>query len=121
MKIFKKIERSISKCMIFACHRLGKTMKTIVDFANRKDAELVLKSKKKLEDKNLLEICSNTNGNQNCGLSSPERDSKAENVDVSEKNWDENFIYIKVSAPVIGSFMIRLRNDIMKDSFTTSG
>ena len=48
MKIFKKIERSISKCMIFACHRLGKTMKTIVDFANRKDAELVLKSKKKL-------------------------------------------------------------------------
>ena len=31
--------------MIVACHRLGKTTKTTVKFANRK--ELVLKSKKK--------------------------------------------------------------------------
>ena len=33
--------------MILACHRLGKATKTIVKFANRKKAELILKSKKK--------------------------------------------------------------------------
>ena len=33
--------------MIIACHKLGKTTKTIVKFANRMDAELVLKSNKK--------------------------------------------------------------------------
>ena len=46
IKIFKKLEISINKCMIVAYHRLGKTTKTIVKFADRKDAELVLKSKK---------------------------------------------------------------------------
>ena len=32
--------------MMVACHNLGKTTKAIVKFANRKDAELVLKSKR---------------------------------------------------------------------------
>ena len=44
IKIFEKIEMSINKRMIVAYHRLGKTTKTVVKFANRKDAELVLKS-----------------------------------------------------------------------------
>ena len=46
IKIFEKIGISINKRISAACHRLGKTTKTIVRFANRKDAELVLKSKK---------------------------------------------------------------------------
>ena len=45
IKIFENIGISINKLMIVACHRLGKTTKTTVKFANRK--ELVLKSKKK--------------------------------------------------------------------------
>ena len=46
IKIFEKIGISINKHMIIACHRLGKTTKTIVKFSNRKDAEHVKKSKK---------------------------------------------------------------------------
>ena len=33
----------------------------------------------------------------------------------------DRFIYIKNSAPMTGFFPVRLRNDIMKDFFTTSG
>ena len=40
IKIFKK------KKMIVACHRLGKTTKTTVKLANRKDADLFSKIKK---------------------------------------------------------------------------
>ena len=46
IKIFEKIGISVNKRMIVACHRPGKTTKTIVKFANKKDAELVLKVKK---------------------------------------------------------------------------
>ena len=49
IKIFQIIGISINKCMIIACHRLGETMKAVAEFANRKDVELVLKSKKKLK------------------------------------------------------------------------
>ena len=31
--------------MIVTCHKLGKTTKIVAEFANRKDAELVLKNK----------------------------------------------------------------------------
>ena len=119
IKIFEKIGISIDKRMIAACHRIGKTTKTIVKFANRKDAELVLKSKKKLKDINLLEICGSTDGN--CSLSSRETDSDSENVDVSEKNRGRKLYIYQSLCPIIGSFTVRLRNDITKDSFTTSG
>ena len=52
----------------------------------------------------------------------PETDNNSETVDVSEKKCGGKvYIYIKVSVPDIGSFTVRLRDDIMKDSFTTSG
>ena len=35
------------------------------------------------------------------------------------KTGEENFIYVKVSAPIIGSFTVRLKNNVMKDSVTT--
>ena len=73
--------------MIVACHKLGKTTTKILKFANRKDADLVLKSKKELKDINLLESCSNTDKNQNGGLSSPQTDNNSGNVDVNEENW----------------------------------
>ena len=44
--VIEKIGISINKSMIVTYDRLGKTTKTIVKFANRKHAELVLKSKK---------------------------------------------------------------------------
>ena len=65
IKIFEKTGISINNRMIVACHRLGKTTKTIVEFANIKDVELIFKSKKKLIDINLLQICSNNNRNRN--------------------------------------------------------
>ena len=89
IKMFEKIGISINKHMIVAFHRLGKTIKTIIKFADREDAELILKSKKKLININLLEICTSTDGNRNCSLSSPETDRNSENVNVSEKNWGE--------------------------------
>lgn len=75
IKMFEKIGISINKRMIVACHRLGKTTKTIVEFANIKDVELIFKSKKKLVDINLLQICSNNNRNRNHGPSKLERKS----------------------------------------------
>ena len=113
--------------MIIACHRLGKTTEMIVKFANRKDAELVLKSKKKKAKRyKLARSLYSTDGN--CRLLSHEADSNSENVNVSDKNQGGKvyiyiyiYIYIKVFAPIIGSFTFRLWNDIMKDSFTTSG
>ena len=59
IKMFEKVGISINKHMIVACHRLNKT-KTIVKFANRKDPDLVLKSKKKLKGIKFLGFCSNT-------------------------------------------------------------
>ena len=43
-KIFEKNGISVNKRMIVACHRLSKITKTIVKFANRKDAKPILKS-----------------------------------------------------------------------------
>ena len=37
------------------------------------------------------------------------------------KTGEEKFMYTNVSVPIIGSFTVRLRNDITKDYFTTSG
>ena len=89
IKIFIKIGISINKRIILACHRLGKTTKTIVKFANRKDVELVVKSKTKLV--------------------------------LVRKTGEKNFIFIKVYVSIVGSFRVRLRNNIMKDFFRTSG
>ena len=83
INIFEKPGISIKKRIVVVCHRLGKTKKMIVKFANRKDAELVLKSKKKLKDIHLLWVCSSTDGN--CRLLSRETDSNSENVNASEK------------------------------------
>ena len=60
--MFEKNGSQINNRMIFVCHRLGKTTKTIVKFANRRDAELKV-DKKKLKDVNVLEFCSNTEDN----------------------------------------------------------
>ena len=108
--------------MIIACHRLGKTTETIVKFANRKDAELILKSKKKkLKDINLLEVC--TALMEIVGFYLMKQIVILRMLMSVTKTREEKYIYIyiKVFAPIIGSFTFRLRNDIMKDSFTTSG
>ena len=84
IKMFEKVGISINKHMIVACHRLNKT-KTIVKFANRKDPDLVLESKKKLKGIKFLGFCSNTDEDWNCVLPSSETDN-SKNVGASEKN-----------------------------------
>ena len=93
--MFEKTRISTNKCMIVACHGLGKTTRRIVKFSNRKHAELVLKNKERLKDVNAIEFCSNTEDNiwldknRNRDLSSPEIENNSENIDVSEKNKGE--------------------------------
>ena len=50
IKVFEKIGISVNKCMIVACHRLGKTTKTIIKFAHRKNGGLALNSTTRLKD-----------------------------------------------------------------------
>ena len=97
--------------MIVACHRLGKT-KTIVRFANRKDAQLVLKNKKN--------ICSSTDGNWNCSLSPHETDSNSENVDVSEKNWGGKVYLHQILCPYYRFLYGQVKEQYNEDSFMTS-
>ena len=46
----QEIGINLDKSRIVACHRLGKTDRTIIKLLNRKDAENVYSNKKKLED-----------------------------------------------------------------------
>ena len=50
LHLFQEIGINLDKLCIVACHRLGKTDKTIFEFLNRKDAENVYSNKKKLKD-----------------------------------------------------------------------
>ena len=50
LSLLQEIGINLDKSCIVACHRLGKTDRTIVKFLNRKDAENVYSNKKKLED-----------------------------------------------------------------------
>ena len=50
LRLLQEIGINLDKSRIVACHRLGKTNRTIVKFLNRKDAENVYSNKKKLKD-----------------------------------------------------------------------
>ena len=50
LRLLQEIDINLDKSRIVACHRLGKTDRTIVKFLNRKDAENVYPNKKKLKD-----------------------------------------------------------------------
>ena len=50
LRLLQKIGINIDKSRIVACHRLGKTDRTIVMFLKRKDAENVYLNQKKLKD-----------------------------------------------------------------------
>ena len=111
--------------MIVACHRLGKTTKTVIKFANRKDVELLLKIKKKLKDINLLEICSSTDGNPNRSLSPRETDSNSGNVDVGEKNWGGKIYLYQSLCPyntfLYGQVKERYNERLFHDFWVTNG
>ena len=48
--LFQEVGTDLDESRIVACHRLGKTDRTIVKFLNRKDAENVYSQKRKLKD-----------------------------------------------------------------------
>ena len=48
--LFQEVGTDLDESRIVACHRLGKTDRTIVKFLNRKDAENMYSKKRKLKD-----------------------------------------------------------------------
>ena len=50
LRLFQKIGIDLDESQIVACHRLGKTDRTIVKFLNRKDAENAYSNKRELKD-----------------------------------------------------------------------
>ena len=50
LRPLREIGVDLDKSWIVACHRLGKTDRTIVKFLNRKDAENVFSNKRKLKE-----------------------------------------------------------------------
>ena len=50
LRLLQQIGINLDKLRIVACHRLGKTNRTIVKFLNQKDAENVYSNKKKLKN-----------------------------------------------------------------------
>ena len=50
LRLLQEVGINLDKSLIFACHRLDKTDRTIVKFLNTKDAENVYSNKKKLKD-----------------------------------------------------------------------
>ena len=50
LRLLQEIGIDLDKLRFVACHRLGKTDRTIVKLLNRKDAENVYSNKKKLKD-----------------------------------------------------------------------
>ena len=50
-RFLQEIGIDLDKSRIIACHSLGKTDRTMVQFLNRKDAENVFSNKRKLKEK----------------------------------------------------------------------
>ena len=73
LRLLQKIGIDLDESWIVACHRLGKTNRTIAKFLNRKDAENMYSTKRKLEDVDISCLLSDgiqdrndiTTGNQN--------------------------------------------------------
>ena len=73
LRLLQEIGIDLDKSRIVACHRMGKTDRTIVKFLNRKDAENVYSKKSKLKDVDIFCLLSDgiqdrndiTTGSQN--------------------------------------------------------
>ena len=71
--LLQEIDVDLDESRIVACHRLGKTDRTIITLLNRKDAENVYSNKRKLKDVDILCLLSDgiqdrndiTRGSQN--------------------------------------------------------
>ena len=63
--LFQEIGVDLDELRIVACHRLGKTDRTIVNFLNREDAENVYSKKRKLKDVDISCLLSDDIQNRN--------------------------------------------------------
>ena len=78
LRLLQEIGINLDKSRIVACHRLGKTDRTIVKFLNRKDAENVYSNKKKLKDVDI-----------SCLLSNDDMQGKNDMITGSQNDWRE--------------------------------
>ena len=78
LHLFQEIGINLDKLCIVACHRLGKTDKTIFKFLNRKDAENVYSNKKKLKDVDI-----------SCLLSDDDMQGRNNMATGGQNNWRE--------------------------------
>ena len=73
----------------------------------------------------MLEICINTDENQNQGLSPPETDSKSENVDFSETNWGGKIYLYQSLCPyyrfLYGQVKEQYNKGLFHDFWVTNG
>ena len=65
LRLFQEIGVDLDELRIVACHRLGKTDRTIVNFLNREDAENVYSKKRKLKDVDISCLLSHDIQNRN--------------------------------------------------------
>ena len=78
LRLLQEIGINLDKSRIVACHRLGKTDRTIVKFLNRKDAENVYSNKKKLKDVDI-----------SCLFSDDDMQSRNDMTTGSQNDWRE--------------------------------
>ena len=74
----QEISINLEKSWIVACHRLGKTDRTIAKFLNRKDAENLYSNKKKLKDADI-----------SCLLSYDDIQDRNDMTKESQNDWRE--------------------------------
>ena len=92
-RLLQEISINLEKSRIVACHRLGKTDRTIVKFLNRRDAENVYSNKKKLKGVDI-----------SCLLSDDDMQGRNNMITGSQNNWrevcpeKEKFLYHRISA-----------------------
>ena len=78
LRLLKEIRINLGKSRIVACHRQGKTDRTIFKFLNRKDAENVYSNKKKLKDVDI-----------SCLLSDDDMQGRNDMATGSQNDWRE--------------------------------
>ena len=100
LRLFQEIGVDLDELRIVACHRLGKTDRTIVNFLNREDAENVYSKKRKLKDVDISCLLSHDIQNRNDINRGSQNDWRDEGLSRKRK-----IFIIKESLPVLQIFV----------------
>ena len=98
LHLSQEIGVNLDKSRIIACHSLGETDRTIVQFLNRKDTENVYSNKKKLKDVDI-----------SCLLSDDRMQGRNDMTTGSQNDWREGGLSRKrkISARTTDIYMVQ--------------